>query len=126
MNPLSLPRTVARALSSEEGNGSVLAVGVMAALAAATGSLLLVCPAVAAGQRAAGAADAAALAAADALSGWVTGEPCELAGRVARENTVELVGCVVRDDSVQVAVSVSVGMVTLQRVARAGPPTTTP
>lgn len=43
--------------------------------------------------RAAGAADAAALAAADAALGWLAGDPCDLAGEVAQSMAVELVSC---------------------------------
>ena len=44
-------------------------------------------------QRVANAADAAALAAADATSGAVPGVPCDLAAGVAARNGATLVGC---------------------------------
>ncbi|WP_449278041.1 Rv3654c family TadE-like protein [Leucobacter sp. GX24907] len=43
--------------------------------------------------RAAGAADAAALAAADAVAGWINAEPCAIAGEVAASMDVEVVSC---------------------------------
>lgn len=74
-------------------------------------------------RRAAGAADTAALAAADAFSGWSPGEPCALAGRVAAENTTVLTTCSVDAATAQVRVEVTAsspfGSVSAR--ARAGP-----
>lgn len=97
--------------------------------ACAAASLALALPVVAAtasleaGHRARGAADAAALAAADAASGWIEAEPCDLAGRVAAEAGAVLAGCAVEGDSGQVRVSVSLQTMlgTAQARSRAGP-----
>ena len=65
----------------------------------------------------------AALAAADAASGWIEAEPCDLAGRVAAEAGAVLAGCAVEGDSGQVRVSVSLQTMlgTAQARSRAGP-----
>ena len=75
-------------------------------------------------QRTAGAADAAALAAADAASGAVpTGEqPCELAARVAQAAGATLTGCVLEGFVATVEVQAAyAGLAAVSR-ARAGPP----
>lgn len=83
-----------------------------------------------AGSAAQTAADAAALAAADAARGLATGEPCEIAARIAEANRARLTGCTAEGDEATVTAAVSVlrgplakeaGM-TVERTARAGPP----
>lgn len=70
-----------------------------ALLGCAAAALCLGIPVLAAGshlvsaQRVIGAADAAALAAADSLSGWLAGEPCEVATEVARSAGAHLQRC---------------------------------
>ncbi len=96
---------------------AVAALTLAVPVVAATGSLTAV-------HRATGAADAAALAAADAAAGWVEAEPCQLATRVVTAADAELVRCDLDPGSGQVRVSVCVQ--TLFGVAyvraRAGPP----
>jgi secretion/DNA translocation related TadE-like protein len=104
------------------GSASVLAIG----LVAVSGSLVVATAAVGHAVSVAvaldGAADAAALAAADAAVGYVTEEPCAVAGRAAALNAARLVECRVTGAEVTVAVSTSVfGIPTTSR-ARAGPP----
>lgn len=74
-------------------------------------------------QRAAGAADAAALAAADALNGWVSADPCELAERVVSEMGVNLANCTVDDALGEARVIVTATGVFghVEARARAGP-----
>lgn len=86
-------------------------------VAAASGALAAV-------QRAEGVADAAALGAADAASGWIEEEPCDLARRVADEADVTLVECVLdpATGAVRVRVSVRTMLGTAYARARAGPP----
>lgn len=97
-----------------------LAVGVLALAlpVAAAGSVLI------AQHRLAGATDAAALAAADAASGWITEEPCELAARVLRSAGAELESC--RVDTERGHARVLAGLASpLRRLharAHAGPP----
>lgn len=77
-----------------------------------------------AGHRAAAAADAAALAAADVATGWIEGEPCALAGRVAGEAGGVLVACEASSASgearVEVRIALPLGGSTA--TARAGQP----
>lgn len=64
---------------------------------------------VAAARHAAGSADAAALAAADAMLGWIDSEPCEIARTVATANHTTLSSCDVDERSLSVRVQVTVG-----------------
>ena len=75
-----------------------------------------------AGHRAAAAADSAALAAADALTGWVDGEACELAGEVAASMRADLVSCDLDRAAARATVSVAVvsPLGGVQERARAG------
>ena len=75
-------------------------------------------------QRAGGAADAAALAAADASGGWIDAEPCALAARVAESFRVRLTHCEVDPESgtVRVVVRATTVLGELEARARAGPP----
>ncbi|MCP2371188.1 secretion/DNA translocation related TadE-like protein [Agromyces terreus] len=77
-------------------------------------------------RRAAAAADAAALAAADTLSGAVVGVPCEAAERVAARNGARLVVCSVDGPVSEVSVAVRGRVPGVEPVAsaRAGPPGT--
>lgn len=102
----------------------------IATLTCAVGALALALP-VAAGasalegvHRAAGAADAAALAAADAASGWLHAEPCALAEEVAAAVGVTLVGCEIEEASgrVRLTVVMQTMLGTARARASAGPP----
>lgn len=103
--------------------------GTPAATAIAAAILLLGLPALAAGaqlearHRAAGAADAAALAAADAAAGLVAVDPCELAGEVVNAARATLEQCTVdvaaAEARVVVRASTPLGPVEMR--ARAGP-----
>ena len=73
-------------------------------------------------QAAAGAADAAALAAADTASGLLPGYPCESAGRVAAANGFSLDGCSLDGLVATVRVSAQVLGVAVGAAASAGPP----
>lgn len=74
--------------------------------------------------RAAGAADAAVLAAADAVGGWFPAAPCALAAEVAAAARADLVTClfdsVSGDARIELAVETPFGRVVA--AARAGPP----
>ncbi len=74
--------------------------------------------------RTAAAADAAALAAADALNGWISADPCEIAAAVTASNKVSLFGCVLDDSSGSATVTVQAFTMlgTVQVRSRAGPP----
>ncbi len=102
--------------------GSVSTVGVAAALIVATVSLGVVGGAVVAAQRLAGAADAAALAAADTVSGATTGDPCERARQVAAAADAELRRCDVDGLVATITVGGAYGGVPFDARSRAGPP----
>lgn len=74
--------------------------------------------------RAAGVADAAALAAADMLSGWVDGDPCGSASRLAAESGATVVSCILepRIGEVRMRIEVPHTFGAAQARARAGPP----
>ncbi|MRG60455.1 helicase [Agromyces sp. CFH 90414] len=110
-------------LDDERGAGSVLALAIVGGVVALTVGLVPVLAVHVHSQRAANAADAAALAAADAISGAVAGEPCALADQVARRNGARLASCEEAEGGVA-SVSVAVGVLGLEvsARARAGPP----
>jgi secretion/DNA translocation related TadE-like protein len=68
-----------------------------------------------------GAADAAALAAADTASGLMPGVPCDVAARAAELNGAHLVACTVDNLIATVTVSSTVGAFPIGSRARAGP-----
>jgi secretion/DNA translocation related TadE-like protein len=90
----------------------------------ATAGLILVgaASALSSAQRVSAAADAAALAAADVMLGWVAGEPCDLAARVARAHRTALHDCRSEGFSMVVTVRMTVLGIVVERSARAGPP----
>ena len=73
--------------------------------------------------RAAGAADAAALAAADAAAGWIDEEPCALAAEVARSARARVTSCTVDAERAEAAVIVAIDtpIMGVSGRARAGP-----
>ena len=119
---MSAPAAVCAHPSGDRGAGSVLALGIVGALAAA---LLVVAPlvgVVGAERRAANAADAAALAAADTASGLAAGIPCATAATLAAADGGRLERCVQQHDTVTVTVSSSAFGFAFPVSARAGPP----
>ncbi|WP_439565668.1 Rv3654c family TadE-like protein [Microcella sp.] len=108
--------------ADERGAGSVLVVALVAVIALAGLTALGGAHALVRGQRLSAAADAAALAAGDALLGWVAGEPCTLAQRVAEAHAVRLAECSSEGLTVLVRVESSILGLIVSRSARAGPP----
>ena len=106
----------------EQGAGSVLAVAVVAALVCFTAVLVPLYSVLAKKQALAGAADAAALAAADVRVGLQPGEPCGVAARVAAANGGRLASCSVDGLVVTVVVSSSIAGFAVGVAATAGPP----
>jgi len=102
--------------------GTILSVGIV--LCAATLSVTFVTAGSAAvfSQRLAGVADAAALAAADAASGAVVGEPCDRAVEVASASAAQVTACELDDLAATVTVSAPFGRLAATVSARAGPP----
>jgi secretion/DNA translocation related TadE-like protein len=109
-------------MSSDRGSGSILAVAVMAATLGIVSLLVPLYGVLFAKQQAAGAADAAALAAADVAVGIVAGQPCSAAASLATANGASLARCEV--DGVIVTVTVSVPAFGFEVIgaATAGPP----
>jgi len=102
--------------------GAVAAVGLVACAAAVTAGFVTVGSAAVFGQRLAGIADAAALAAADAASGAVQGVPCEVAEMMADAGGAELAECAVDGLIATVTVSSTFAHLPAAASARAGPP----
>ncbi len=102
--------------------GVVLAVGTMAAATALTVGLGVVSQATVSAQQLTGAADAAALAAADTASGALTGVPCEAAAEVALASGTALADCVLDGLVATITVGGSVLGLAATATARAGPP----
>ena len=102
--------------------GGVSAVGVVAAVAAAALGLAVAAGAAAQAQRIAGIADAAALAAADTVSGAIPGVPCEAAAAVADAGGANLDECDVDGLVATVAVGSAYGGIPFAARSRAGPP----
>ncbi|MBX3194089.1 MAG: helicase [Schumannella sp.] len=109
-------------LAEDAGAGSVLALALVGALVTCSSAVLVLGAALTVRQRAIGAADAAALAAADGASGAIAGEPCELAARVAAANRTALTGCQVDGLVATVQVSVRAGPAGATARSTAGPP----
>jgi secretion/DNA translocation related TadE-like protein len=102
----------------------VLAVGLLGAIVLASAAALLALGALAVQQQAQGAADAAALAAADTLSGRDAGFPCENAARAAALNQASVASCDTDGLVAVVTVTRTWSRVELTARARAGPPGT--
>ncbi|MFD5817505.1 Rv3654c family TadE-like protein [Streptomyces sp. NPDC127038] len=118
--PLS-PPPVRRATSSDRGSATVWTVGAIAMLCVVFGAVLSMGHAVLVRHRAAGAADLAALAAADH---WSDGgaAACARAERVAQAQGARLVRCEVEGQISDVTAASGSGLITAEVRARAGPP----
>ncbi|WP_157428746.1 Rv3654c family TadE-like protein [Agromyces salentinus] len=112
----------------EHGAASIVAVGIVGALVLLTTLTLGAISTYADVRRAAGAADASALAAADAASGAIIGTPCDVATRLAARNGGRLVSCAVDGAVSVVVVAVASAIPGIEPVAsaRAGPPGSAP
>ncbi|MGN6124997.1 MAG: Rv3654c family TadE-like protein [Humibacter sp.] len=110
------------ATRAERGSASVAVIGLLAALLAVSVAAVGVCGLLAMKQHVSAAADAAALAAADAASGRVGGYPCDRAGRAAGLNGASLVSCHVDGLVAVVGAGATVAGVPITVWARAGPP----
>ncbi|WP_400994291.1 Rv3654c family TadE-like protein [Agromyces sp. GXQ0307] len=104
------------------GAATVVAVAIVGAVVLMAVAVVGVLGASIAAQRAANAADASALAAADAISGAVAGEPCPVASDLARRNGASVVECRADGPVAFVSVVVRFGPMHATASARAGPP----
>ncbi|MEU4169123.1 Rv3654c family TadE-like protein [Streptomyces sp. NPDC026665] len=105
---------------SDRGAATVWTVGMVAVLCAVFGAVLAMGQAVVVRHRAAGAADLAALAAADHWSQGGTAA-CARADRVARAQSARLVRCEVEGQISEVTASSGTGPITAEVRSRAGP-----
>lgn len=108
--------------AGEVGSGSILALGILAASGALTVALVPLLAALVVGQLVQNAADAAALAAADTVSGLVAGYPCPAAHETARLNAASVTACSLDGPIATVTVSRDYLGFTIVGRARAGPP----
>ncbi len=104
------------------GAGAVLALALVAAIVVVGLSGVLLAAGLTARQGVIGASDLAALAAADAASGAVPGDPCGIAGRVAVGGAARLASCRVDGLVVEVTVVASFASIPISARSRAGPP----
>jgi secretion/DNA translocation related TadE-like protein len=109
-------------LSDECGAGGVLALALVGATVTVSLAVLGLGPALTVRQRIIGAADAAALAAADGASGAVAAPPCAGAALVAQAAGASLTACSVDGLIATVEVSAHVGPVPVSARSTAGPP----
>ncbi|MBX3067880.1 MAG: flp pilus-assembly TadE/G-like family protein [Cryobacterium sp.] len=107
---------------SDLGSGTILALGLAAAMCALFLALLPLGAIAVARSEAQGAADAAALAAADTIRGLNSGYPCARASTIAKANGAALVDCQADGVIVTVRVNVRVGEFVVVATATAGPP----
>ena len=107
---------------SDRGSGTLLAIALGAAIAMVAATVVPLYMGMAVRQRVIGAADAAALAAADAASGRIPGFPCEVATRIAAANGANLFRCELDGLVVTVGARADFLGVSLVAKARAGPP----
>jgi secretion/DNA translocation related TadE-like protein len=114
---------VTRRLREEEtGSGAVLSLAMVAAVVMLGLTSLTLAAALTTRARVAGAADLAALAAADAASGLIPGAPCELAARVAEGASARLVSCALDGLVARVALSGRFADIPIDVRSAAGPP----
>jgi secretion/DNA translocation related TadE-like protein len=100
----------------------VTAIGVVAVAVVGTAAVGVVGHATAARVGLEGAADAAALAGADTVAGFVSGDPCLIAARVADLNDARLASCSVSGSDVEVVAGTTVLGDSITARAKAGPP----
>ncbi|MFF3642614.1 Rv3654c family TadE-like protein [Streptomyces sp. NPDC002564] len=114
-----------RDAARDRGAATVWVVVVMAVLGVICGAVLAMAQVVVARHRAGGAADLAALAAADRWEEGSTGA-CAGAARVAQEQGARIVRCVVRGEISEVTATSRAGPFSATISSRAGPPTHDP
>lgn len=108
-------------IRDERGGGAILVVAILGALTAWTVLALAAMTVFPTSQRAANAADSAALAAADVASGAIAGIPCDTAAEAAGMNGGSLDACELDGPIATVQASVAWSVFKITAVARAGP-----
>ena len=119
--PAARARDPASNPNRDRGAGTVLGLAILGVFLALTLMLVPAWAMLATKQKLSGAADAAALAAADARLGVVGDYPCPLAATVARANGAALAACEVDGLIVTVAVSGTIAGIRVTATATAGP-----
>jgi secretion/DNA translocation related TadE-like protein len=116
MNPI-------RAAESREcGTASVLALFVIALAVLVIATIVPLLSVFAVRAHVANAADVAALAAADTVSGLIAGYPCDRATQIAAANTVTVESCVIEGTDVFVTASTTSLFFEIVATSHAGPP----
>jgi len=116
------PAGAKRRHGGDRGSGSVLALAIVLAAVVLAVAAAGLGAALAERQQVVGAADAAALAAADVASGAVDGDPCTVAAGVANANGSRLAACRLDGLVADVRVARALLGVVIEARARAGPP----
>ncbi|QYH37031.1 hypothetical protein FFT87_14445 [Salinibacterium sp. M195] len=111
-------------IRGERGAGTILMVGLVVTVIALTALVIPLYWALSARHALAGAADAAALAAADTASGLIAGYPCDNAERLAVANDAHIEECTVDGRIVTVTASRRILGILVTTSATAGPPPT--
>lgn len=111
-------------LNGQGGAGTVLMVGLIASVVAVTALVIPLYWALSVRHALAGAADSAALAAADTASGLIAGYPCSNAARLAAANDAHIEECMVEGRIVTVTVTRRILGILVTTSATAGPPPT--
>jgi secretion/DNA translocation related TadE-like protein len=109
-------------LRNDRGAGAVLALALVMAVVVIGLAGVTLAAGLSARQRIIGAADLAALAAADAASGAIGGMPCRVASDVAGANGTRLAGCETAGLVVTVTVAGSFAGIPIEARSTAGPP----
>lgn len=105
-------RLLAQAVVSEEGSGTILALATLVLVVGAATPVIFNANKAFEAEHLDTAAELSALSAADALSGYRTGHPCEVARRVSLLNMVNLTECRIVGFDITIRVSAkSIGMV---------------
>lgn len=106
----------------DRGAGTILMVGLIATVVALAALVIPLYWALSVKHSLAGAADAAALAAADTASGLIAGYPCENAARLAAANDADIKECTVDGRIVTVSATRRILGILVTTTATAGPP----
>ncbi len=105
-------RSIVEEIAGDHGSGTILAFATLLLVVGAAAPLIFSANQAFEAERLETAAELAALSAADSLSGFRTGHPCEVAAKVAQLNMVNLVECRIVGFDISIRVSVkSIGMV---------------
>lgn len=109
-------------MTGERGSGTILGLGLVAAILAGLISANLAASWLVSGQKLRVQTDQIALAAADSARGLITGYPCQIAAQMAHIYMVRLDSCRIVGFESFIRLSSAVGGFGLEATSRAGPP----